>query len=168
MVQEAFTNRAWVSDIQGALTVGVVVEYLHLWDLLTDLELQPEVEDSYVWRLDSGWQYSAKSAYEGFFVGSTHFGPWERIWKTWVPAKCRFFLWQVAHNRCWTADRLAKCGLPHPEKFPFVIRKMNQLTIYWSGVSLHGSFGSMSLHRLVSELYPHSQVIPPLFYGGKR
>jgi hypothetical protein len=54
MVQEAFTNRAWVSDIQGALTVGVVVEYLHLWDLLTDLELQPEVEDSYVWRLDSG------------------------------------------------------------------------------------------------------------------
>jgi hypothetical protein len=54
MVQEAFTNRAWVSDIQGALTVGVIVEYLHLWDLLTDLELQPEVEDSYVWRLDSG------------------------------------------------------------------------------------------------------------------
>ena len=47
-VQEAFTNRAWVSDIQGALTVGVIVEYLHLWDLLNDLELQPEVEDSYV------------------------------------------------------------------------------------------------------------------------
>ena len=117
-VQEAFTNRAWVSDIQGALTVGVIVEYLHLWDLLNDLELQPEVEDSYVWPLHSGGQYSVKSVYEGFFVGSTHLGPWERIWKTWAPAKCRFFLWLVAHNRCWTADRLAKRRLPHPEKCP--------------------------------------------------
>jgi len=25
----------------------------------------------------------------------------------------------VAHNRCWTADRLARRGLPHPEKCPF-------------------------------------------------
>uniref|UniRef100_A0A0A9AH68 Uncharacterized protein n=1 Tax=Arundo donax TaxID=35708 RepID=A0A0A9AH68_ARUDO len=33
-VQEAVTNRAWVSDIQGALTVGVIVDYLHLWDSL--------------------------------------------------------------------------------------------------------------------------------------
>ena len=25
-------------------------------------------------------------------------------------------MWLVAHNRCWTADRLARRGLPHPEK----------------------------------------------------
>ena len=61
-VQEAFTNRAWVSDIQGALTVGVIVEYLPLWNLLNGLELQTEVEDSYVWRMDAGGQYSAQSA----------------------------------------------------------------------------------------------------------
>ena len=27
-------------------------------------------------------------------------------------------MWLVAHNRCWTADRLAKNGLAHPEKCP--------------------------------------------------
>jgi len=27
-------------------------------------------------------------------------------------------MWLVAHNRCWTADRLAKRGLPHPERCP--------------------------------------------------
>ena len=27
-------------------------------------------------------------------------------------------MWLVAHNRCWTADRLAKRGLAHPEKCP--------------------------------------------------
>ena len=29
-----------------------------------------------------------------------------------------FFMWLVAHNRCWTADRLARRGLPHPEYCP--------------------------------------------------
>ena len=38
--------------------------------------------------------------------------------KTWTPAKCRFFLWLVAHKRCSTSDRLAQRGLPHPEKCP--------------------------------------------------
>jgi hypothetical protein len=32
--------------------------------------------------------------------------------------KCRFFIWLVAQNRVWTADRLAKRGLIHPEKCP--------------------------------------------------
>jgi hypothetical protein len=27
-----------------------------------------------------------------------------------------FFIWLAAHNRCWTAVRLAKRGLNHPEK----------------------------------------------------
>jgi len=86
-VKEALTNRAWISDIEGALTVGVIVEYLLIWDLLLDIELHPEVEDSHIWKLSLSGQYLAESAYEGFFFGSTHFGPWERIWKTWAPAK---------------------------------------------------------------------------------
>ncbi|GJN03220.1 hypothetical protein PR202_ga20639 [Eleusine coracana subsp. coracana] len=45
---------------------------------------------------------------------STSFDPVVRIWKSWAPGKCRFFLWLAAHNRCWTADRLAKRNLPHP------------------------------------------------------
>jgi hypothetical protein len=30
-VHDALTNRRWVADIQGALTVGVISEFLHLW-----------------------------------------------------------------------------------------------------------------------------------------
>ena len=117
-MQQALTNQTWVSDIQGTLTVGVIMEYLQLWDLLYDFELQPEMEDSHIWRLSASGQYSTKSAYDSLFMGKIHFRPWERIWKTWAPAKCRFFLWLVAHKRCWTSDRLARCGLPHPEKLP--------------------------------------------------
>jgi len=31
-VQEALVNHAWVSDIQGGLPVGVLIDYLRLWD----------------------------------------------------------------------------------------------------------------------------------------
>jgi hypothetical protein len=32
------------------------------------------------------------------------------------PKKCKFFMWLASLNRCWTADRLARRGLDHPEK----------------------------------------------------
>ena len=112
-VHEAMTDRRWVSDIRGALTGNVLIEYLGLWDLLLDVELQPELEDSHTWHFSASGVYSAKSAYEAMFIGSTQFRPWERIWKSWAPGKCKFFMWLVAHDRCWAADRLARKGLPH-------------------------------------------------------
>jgi hypothetical protein len=40
------------------------------------------------------------------------------VWKSWSPGKCKFFIWLVEHDRCWTADRLEKRGLNHPECCP--------------------------------------------------
>jgi len=112
------TDHAWVLDIRSITIAEEMLEFFNLWDLLYGLQLQPEVEDSHIWRLSSSGQYSAKSAFEGFFLGSTSFGPYERIWKSWAPPKCRFFMWLVTHDRCWTADRLAGQGLPHPAQCP--------------------------------------------------
>jgi hypothetical protein len=115
-VHEALTTRKWISDIKGALTVEVMSEFLQLWDILLNIQLQPGVNDTHFWRLAASRQYSANVAYEGFFVGSVQ--PFERRWKTWTPPKCHFFLWLVAQRKCWTADRLARRGLDHPEKCP--------------------------------------------------
>ena len=46
------------------------------------------------------------------------FEPWKLIWNTWALKKCQFFLWLAFHNRCWTADRQAKRGLPYPAQCP--------------------------------------------------
>jgi hypothetical protein len=115
-VQEAIVSAKWISDIRGALSVGVLTDYLQLWDLISGIELQPEVDDKHTFSIASNGVYSAKSAYEGLFLGSVTFEHYKRIWKSWALPKCRFFLWLVAHKRCWTADRLAKRGLNHPEK----------------------------------------------------
>jgi hypothetical protein len=80
--------------------------------------LQPEIPDRYKWKLTQDGSYSSKSAYKAFFVGSIKFSPWRRIWKTWAPPRCKFFIWLVVHNRVWTADRLARRNLPHPESCP--------------------------------------------------
>lgn len=114
-VHDALISRSWVHDIRGAITVNVLSDFLKVWDLTTDWVLTPDQEDKHCWRLSSSGLYSAKSAYTGFFLGATTFKPWKRIWKSWAPNKCKFFMWLVAHDRCWTADRLAKRGLPHPQ-----------------------------------------------------
>jgi hypothetical protein len=59
-----------------------------------------------------------KSAYDRFFIGAVGFEPADRIWNTWAPPKCKSFLWLAVINRCWTADRLARRGLDHPDKCP--------------------------------------------------
>jgi hypothetical protein len=115
-VHEALTARQWISDIQGALTVGVIADFLCLWDILLSVVLQPGVSDIHFWRLAANRKYSVKSAYESFFLGSINFAPYQRIWKTWAPAKCRFFLWLAAHRKCWTADRFACHGMNHPDR----------------------------------------------------
>jgi len=76
-VQEAITGRAWMSDIRGALSVGAIVDYLHLWNLLLTVELGQNVEDKHNFRLAANGKYSAKFAYEGFFIGSVPFEPYE-------------------------------------------------------------------------------------------
>jgi hypothetical protein len=117
-VLEALTDDKWVEDLHGNISVAVLMEYLVVWDLLQEVELQPDVPDKHIWRLSPTGVYSAGSAYDALFQGAVLFEPFERIWKSWAPPKCRFFMWLVAHQRCWTADRLAKRGLPHPDCCP--------------------------------------------------
>jgi hypothetical protein len=80
--------------------------------------LQPDIPDRYRWKLTQDGSYSSKSTYATFFVGSIKFGLWRRIWNTWAPPCSKFFIWLVAHNQVWAADRLARRNLPHPEFCP--------------------------------------------------
>jgi len=116
-VAEALENNAWVSDIQGGLSMIGLLEYLHLWDGLREVALSQD-DDQHIWRFDASGTYSAKSTYQAFFYGSVTFEPWQHLWKTWAPERCKFFIWLAIKNRCWTADQLAHRGLSHLERCP--------------------------------------------------
>lgn len=93
------------------------MEYLQLWDLV-GVVLHPEIVDVHSWVHTSSGQYSTKSAYNQFFLGSITFEPWKCLWKAWAPLRCKFFLWLAVLNRCWTADQLARRHLLHPATCP--------------------------------------------------
>lgn len=112
------SDRKWLTDIKGALTVGVLSDFLEVWDALLTINLQPGREDMHIFRFASNGKYSAKAAYDGLFIGSTQSEHWERIWQTWSSPKCKFFLWPADLRRCWTEDRLSKRGLSHPDRCP--------------------------------------------------
>jgi hypothetical protein len=112
-VQEALTNHTWISDIQGALTV----DFLLLWDLLSNLSCSLKLKiDTYgdLLHMVNIPLYQLMRDY--FRIYS--FRAMGKDLEDLAPHKCPFFLWLVAHNRCWTADRLARRGLPHPERCP--------------------------------------------------
>jgi hypothetical protein len=118
-VKEALTDEKWIDYIRVELPVEALMEYLELRDIISNVELHEGSQDKHIWRLSASGEYMAKSAYDAFFQGAIYFTPYERIWKSWAPPKCCFFMWLVAHNWCWTADRLARQGLSHPAKCLF-------------------------------------------------
>ncbi|GJM95726.1 hypothetical protein PR202_ga12503 [Eleusine coracana subsp. coracana] len=111
-VAEALLGRQWPTDIQSGLSLVGLYEYFQLWDALLEVDLSEE-NDQHIWRFDNSGLFSTKSAYRAFHIGATTFEPWRRLWKAWAPAKCKVFLWLAIWNKCWTADRLAKRGLPN-------------------------------------------------------
>jgi hypothetical protein len=117
-VNEAMLNMLWIADFQGALTFPVLIEYFELFQWLDQMELQFGVPDAHSQRLSTSGQFTTKSAYAAMFQGAIAFEPTERVWRTWAPSKCRFFIWLVEHDRCWTDDKLARWGLDHPKQCP--------------------------------------------------
>jgi hypothetical protein len=115
-VHEALLNNRWVSDLTGSLSADVLMGFFCIWDVTRGIHLQPGISDQHRWLPTANGKYSSKSAYDRYFAGSVYFEPSERIWRSWAPQKCKFFIWLASLNKCWTADRLARRGLNHPDK----------------------------------------------------
>jgi hypothetical protein len=85
---------------------------LQLCDAIYGVILRPRTSDKF-FGVSLAQYISAKSAYDITFCGSTIFRPFEKVWKSWTLAKCKFFIWLVLEDRCWTADHLEMSGLSY-------------------------------------------------------
>ena len=76
---EAISRETWIEDIQGEIGPTALLQYLDLWDILNEVELNEEFPDKHIWRFSSSGNYTAKSAYNTLFQGAITFEPHERI-----------------------------------------------------------------------------------------
>ena len=117
-VHEALTDRRWIHDITGPLTVPVLVQFIQLVDALQGVALQPETPDRLLWKWTPSASYSTSSAYRAFFVGLEFFPCGKAIWQAWAPAKCKVHLWLAMQRRIWTADRMRRRGMNSHTRCP--------------------------------------------------
>jgi hypothetical protein len=114
-VREALVERSWITDITGALSALALWQYVQVWIRLRSVQLSEE-PDRLVWRWTTNGQYTSKSCYNALFEGALVSSSWRLNWKSWAPPRVKFFIWLACLDRCWTAERLARRGLPHPAR----------------------------------------------------
>jgi hypothetical protein len=110
---------SWLDDVPPDLGTLAVSELFLLADRLAGVALDEGVEDAFRWRWEHDHCYSARSCYRAMFGARVEMAGAVQIWRSRAPPNCRVFLWLAAKNRCWTADRLSRRGLPHPATCPF-------------------------------------------------
>jgi hypothetical protein len=94
-VAQAQPQEVWVSKIQGTLAVSAIVQLGHAIQEVPPLSAEP---DSFEWKLASSGRYSAKSAYQGFFLEAVQAEYADVIWRSWPPFKEKLFLWLTIRN----------------------------------------------------------------------
>ena len=104
-VKEEVHNQNWVRGLWRMQTVEEMANFVKLWDLVQEVQLNNE-PDSITWKWTSDGNYTAKSAYNVQFLGSySHFNG-ESIWKAESEGKHKFFAWLMVQCKLLTADKL--------------------------------------------------------------
>ena len=88
----------------------MIADYLMLWDALQEVELQPGIDDKFIWRWSADGTYGAATAYRAFFHGTTGLAGAREVWRACCPHKVKFFFWLALRKRLWTAERRWRHG----------------------------------------------------------
>jgi hypothetical protein len=115
VVADAMADGAWIKDIKGQISIRTFHQVLNLWEIITNIHLDPSTGDKWTWTWEAKGDYSARSVYNAHFCAAVKCSMASGIWKTWAPLKIKLFLWLVVRGRVRTNNRLAKRGLPHQD-----------------------------------------------------
>jgi hypothetical protein len=102
------------------------------------------------------WQILLKILLFGVFMGAISFELWKRVWKSWAPPKCKFFVWLEIRNKCWIVDRLQRKGLPHPVVCPLCDQEQETIlhllcTCSFARQFWHNIFSSLRMSHLTPD-----------------
>ena len=124
--------------------------------LLSDVTLQDQSSDRWLWKLDLVGGYSVRSVYQMLIIDDSHtlYATSNLIWHRHVPAKVSILAWRLLRNRLSTKDILVahgiltreahlcvtECGNIETTQYFFlsctIIRYLWHLVCDWIGVSM--------------------------------
>jgi hypothetical protein len=70
MVQSALMRNTWLSDVQGPLTILVLMQYVHVCELVDLVQLR-DGDDTVAWHWSSSGKFSSSSAYVAMFLSQS-------------------------------------------------------------------------------------------------
>lgn len=79
-VASGLLNQAWVRQITGGIIVPATYEYLQVWDMVSQIQLN-DIDDRLVWRWIADGNYTSKLAYRALLVASHLIPGCKRVWK---------------------------------------------------------------------------------------
>jgi hypothetical protein len=77
-VAQALGGHQWTSDILTPLSWTGIRQFLLIWDAVRNIVLTQEA-DIHTWLHTSSGQFSSRSCYRAFFMGTIIFEPWKRL-----------------------------------------------------------------------------------------
>ena len=119
-VMKELQEENWIRSVARLSSPTHLQEFIALASAISQVELNPDQEDSITWRWTPHGIYSAASAYAVQFSASyPRFSP-AKIWEAHAEPKCKFFAWLVLHG-ILTANMLAVRGWPHDPSCPLCL-----------------------------------------------
>lgn len=138
-------NNLLLYFVHGALGPAAMVQYIALWRQVRHIDLSDE-PDKLKWRWTPSATYSASSCYKSIFIGACEDPHWKLTWRPCAPLRVKFFLWLVMHDRCWTAERLARHSLPHDATCALCGQEPENMHHLLAGCS----FSGQTWHKILS------------------
>lgn len=144
-VAKALTNRCWVRQITGGISVPAMAKYLHVWYAIREVVLT-DTPDRLIWRWATDGSFSVQLAYQALHLGSHPIPGCVRIWETWAPLRVKLFLWSAVRKRHWTVDRRRRHGLDthdncllcdqEPETIDHIVVECSYFRQIWFGAAM--------------------------------
>lgn len=107
-VSDCHEEEGWYVDFKRCLSPQDYDRWLGLLNLLGDCSLTDNRADRVRWALEAKRNFTTKSLYRFLTDGGVSSRVAGIIWKSKLPLKIKFFLWQISNNKLQVAVNLAK------------------------------------------------------------
>ena len=124
------------------------------------------MEDTHIWCFLNSGNYSAKLHTMECFLVPSSLDPGRGFGNPGLQEN-EFFMWLVAHNRCWTADRLLQRGLPHPAHCPLCDQADETINHLLVPAIFAREFWFLLLQRLSLQGLSHKMKMDALMTGKR-